>query len=118
MPETGTQATESGTLHTFVVPVGAAFQSAGDYLLHLVVDGHDAKTLQVHVSQPSWPDGQGGGPTLVEIEEMYQSELEQWLELERTTPSERVLQRIAKRFVPPAEWFEEGDLFEPQAESN
>lgn len=47
---------------------------------------------------------------------MYQSEIEQWLELERMTPSEQVLKRIADRFTPPAEWFQEEDLFEPQAE--
>jgi hypothetical protein len=109
---------ESGNLHSFAVPVGTAFQSAGDYLLHLVIDGQDAKTLIVHVSQPSHSNGQKRGPSLAEIEAMYQSELEQWLELERMTPSEQVLQRIAKRFVPPREWFEEEDLFEPQAESD
>lgn len=109
---------ESGNLHSFAVRVGTAFQAAGDYLLHLVIDGHDAKTLIVRVSGPSHSNGKKGAPSLAEIEAMYQSELEQWLELEKLTPSEQVLQRIAARFTLPTQWFEEQDLFEPQAESN
>ena len=63
-------------------------------------------------------DGEAGAPSLSDIEAMYQSEVEEWLELEKLTPREEVLQRIAERFTPSAGWFEEEDLFEPQAGSN
>jgi hypothetical protein len=113
--QAGLPMSEIGTQRNFAVPVGAAFQSPGDYLLHVVIDGQDAKTLPMHVSPSS--SEEFGAPSFSQIEAMHRSELEQWLELAKMTPSEQALQRIADRFVLPPEWFQEEDLFEPQAET-
>lgn len=114
--EPATASAESSSLHSFAVHLGAALRSPGDYLLHVVVDGRDVETLPLHVSQPSAARERSGAPSLAEIESMYQAEIEHWIALAKMTPSEETLRRVADRFVPSTEWFQEGDLFEPQAE--
>ncbi len=46
-----------------------------------------------------------------QIERIRAHEIDEWREIERLTPSDQRLKRIADRFVPPTEWFDEEDLF-------
>lgn len=44
------------------------------------------------------------------IELLRAAERTEWLEVERLTPPDDVLNRIAQRFTPPKEWFDEEDV--------
>ena len=44
------------------------------------------------------------------IELLRAEERAEWLEVEKLTPPDDVLNRIAERFTPPREWFEEEDV--------
>lgn len=44
------------------------------------------------------------------IELLRAAEGAAWLEVERLTPPDDALNRIARRFVPPPEWFHEEDV--------
>jgi hypothetical protein len=114
--ESTTSAVESTGICNLAVPLGAAFDSPGDYLLHLVIDGQDIKTLPLSVTTAGSSKGAPIGPSIAEIEAMRQAEIREWLELEKATPPVELLRRISNRFSPPAEWFDEADLFEPRAE--
>ena len=114
--EVNESASKSTTICNLAVPLGAAVDSPGQYLLHLVIDGQDVRTLPLAVCESNSAKIAAVGPSIAEIDAMRQAEICEWLELEKATPSEEMLRRIVNRFAPPPEWFNEPDLFEPRAE--
>lgn len=55
-------------------------------------------------------DTEDENPAVRQIEDLRASERVEWLDVEKLTPSDDVLNRISQRFIPPSEWFQEEDV--------